>query len=101
MRGVGSGIVSCLPYREGGRDLSWVAMGGYVKCLSASVTGPRAGEGGRAEASKESGEAGRVPRPLDAGRELGGDSRNREGSFGDVARCRGELGLEDRRDGVE
>jgi hypothetical protein len=40
---------------------------------------------------KDSGDAGRVP-PLDDGLEMGGESRSRDGSFGEGARCTGELG---------
>jgi hypothetical protein len=97
MRGPGSGIVSYLVILEGGRDLSWAATGGYVACQSASVNGTRPGDGGRTVAEKGNGEAGLVL-PLDDGledgRDVEGDSRNRDGSFGDGARCTGELGRE-------
>jgi len=88
-------MVSCLPTLEGGLDLSRAVTGGYVECQSASVTELRLGEGGRTVEEKANGEAGLVL-PLDPGRELSGDSRSRVGSFGEGARCRGELG----RDGV-
>lgn len=47
---------------------------------------------------KASGEAGRAALPLDDGRDPGGDSRNREESFGEGARCSGELGRLDGRE---
>lgn len=58
--GIGTGIVSCLPYRDGGLDLSLAMAGGYVECQSASVTGTRPGEGGWNVVENDSGEAGRV-----------------------------------------
>ena len=87
-------MVSCLPTRDGGLDLSCL-RGGYVERQSASAMGPRPGEGGRTVVEKVRGEAGRGL-PLDDGRDDGGESRSRPGSFGDGTRCRGELG----RDGV-
>jgi hypothetical protein len=64
-----------------------------VACQSASVTGTRPGDGGCKVVEKGSGEAGLVL-PLDDGREEQGESRKRDGSFGDGARCTGELGRE-------
>jgi hypothetical protein len=66
-----------------------------VACQSASVTDTRSEEGGCTIVEEDNGEAGLVL-PLEEGRELGGDSRNRDGSFGEGTRCKGELG----RDGV-
>ena len=93
MRGCGTGMVSCLPTLEGGLDRSRAVTGGYVACQSASATGKRLGEGGRTVVEKDKDEAG-LMLPLDDGREAGGESRSRDGSFGEGARCRGEIGRE-------
>lgn len=101
IRGAGTGIVSCLPYLDGGRDLSSREVsGGYVECQSASVTGTRPGDGGLTVVEKDKGEVGRVL-PREDGRELGGDSRSRVGSFGDGTLCCGEPGLDGGRELLE
>lgn len=87
-RGGGICIVSCLPNREGGLDLSLALGGGYVECQSASVMGTWRGEGGLRVLDHASGEAGRAALPRDEGRDAGGDSRSRVGVW-----CSGELGL--------
>jgi hypothetical protein len=97
IRGHGSGIVSYLPIRERGLDLSRAVTGGYVACQSASGIGTRLGDGGRIVVEKVSGEAGLVT-PLDDGREAGGDSRSRDGTFGEGTRGKGEFGREDVRE---
>jgi hypothetical protein len=68
-----------------------------VECQSASLIGMRLGDGGWRVVENPNGEAGLVL-PLEEGREEGGDSRSRDGSFGDGARCSGEAGREGPRE---
>lgn len=68
-----------------------------MDCLSTSNCVSRLGDGGRTVDANARGEAGLVL-PLDVGLELGGDSRSRGGSFGDGARCSGEMGREGARE---
>lgn len=63
-----------------------------MECQSASVMGAWRGEGGLIVVDHASGEAGRVVLPREVGRDAGGDSRSRDGIFGEGARCNGEAG---------
>ena len=89
--------MSYLLILEGGLDLSRVDTGGYVACQSASLIGARPGDGGCRVVEKDRGEGGLLF-PLDIGREVGGDSRSRGGSFGDGVRCKGDEGREGARE---
>ena len=56
------------------------------------------GEGGLIVVDHASGDAGRVALPRDDGRDPGGESRSRDGDFGEGARWSGELGRLDGRE---